>query len=183
MAEGLRLGSLLVVSFQRFRRPLNGVIYAAPASLGALPIGVSESGGLLLPLADDEAFWMGLTPCSPATAVDVAVKVELDGYGLVDAFSGERCTLQATNMVRVPPMTAVDGIRRPDKSALVFARVLGGEGLFACHSVQIIASGDGRDGASASVRLVDYSSFEDLTKSPPPSPLDPDAGYKGWMLP
>jgi hypothetical protein len=185
VAEGLRFGSLLIISFQRFKRPRDGVIDVAPASLGALPVGASESGELLLPLADDEAFWMGLTPYIPATVVELAVRVELKGYGLVDAFSGERCGSKATNMVRIPPVTVIDGIRRADRSFLVFSRGTREQRLHACHSVQFIASEAGRDdaGSTAAVRLVDYAAFAELTKSPPPSPLDPDAGYKGWQLP
>ena len=185
MAEGLRLGSLLVISFQRFRRPRDGVISAAPASLGALPVGASESGELLLPLADDEAFWIGVTPCIPATVVELAVHAELKGYGLVDVFSGEWCNPDATDMVRVPPVPAIDGIRRPDNSILAFARGSPDERLSACDSVRFIAVTQDRDAgrAAASVRLVDYAAFEALTRSPPPSPLDPDAGYKGWWLP
>src|ERR1051325_11801929 len=56
--EGLRLGSLLI-SFQRFVRPDDNLVDGIPPSLGALPLAYCR-GAFLLPLAEEEAFWVGV---------------------------------------------------------------------------------------------------------------------------
>src|SRR5258708_6730223 len=57
-AEGLVLGRA-VISFQRYPRPPEGFICEIPASCGVLPLALAERV-CLLPLADDEAFWIGV---------------------------------------------------------------------------------------------------------------------------
>jgi len=59
-SEGMRFGSLLV-SFQRYARPFRDIIATVPSSLGALPV-ARDNSDFLLPLAFDEAFWIGVVP-------------------------------------------------------------------------------------------------------------------------
>lgn len=60
LAPGLHL------SFQRYVAPPGGQApERLPASLGLLPVGEAD-GDLLLPLAEGEAFWIGLEAASPA---------------------------------------------------------------------------------------------------------------------
>ena len=55
---GLHCNGLLL-SFQRYACPADGIVLELPTSLGALPVGAGAEG-FLLPLAEAEAFWIGV---------------------------------------------------------------------------------------------------------------------------
>jgi hypothetical protein len=175
------------------------VVASAPSSLGALPIGRAQNGELLVPLADDEAFWIGLTRCDPSIEVSLALRVDIDGHRGVDAFTGETWNAREPFAVLVPPVREIDGIRRTDDSRWVFARASGAVSAPKCRALGFAAL-SGRPapndisdflgqrapnqiGAAATVRLVDRAEFQHRTHLAPPSPLDPNMGYKGWRLP
>jgi hypothetical protein len=151
-ADGLRASSLLV-SFQRYVRPASGVVTRAPGSLGALPVAAAASE-FLLPLADGEAFWIGVM--SPA--------LDLKAVRLEAVLSDRRQSLELRRTA--PDLAVAAGVERPDGSFDVLDR-----------SVLAVAV----DGAL--VRVVDPPTYQTLSGETPPGPLDPSGGFGGWQLP
>jgi hypothetical protein len=191
---GLRvLHAGLRLSFQRFQRPADGTMAGAPSSLGALPVGADDGGRLLLPVAEDEAFWIGLGVADPATRLDLALAVVLADGRELDAISGAPWDEDRPRTVSVPETRRIDGVHCPDGRVAAFARSPASVECPACVELGFHATiatvGPGRERvphrhhASASIELVDYEAFHTRTGLDPPSPLDPEAGYKGWRLP
>lgn len=189
----LHLPSGLVLSFQRFAWPEGGAVALAPPSLGALPPGISKSGELLLPLARDECFWIGLSR-EPATArISFALAVELSNGETLDAISGTSwdadrpCSVVPGESARIP------GIRRGDGQFSVFAREVSSRTHLVCVRLGLLLADEpGMTGPGASfatsprevdLRLVDYATFASESGLPPPKALNPEAGYQGWLLP
>ena len=155
---GMHFGALLI-SFQRFALPPTCVVEDVPSSLGALPVAWTPDC-FLLPVADDEAFWIGVI--FPA-ATDMGALV-------LESFSsdGER-TLRAT--VEPARNAILAGIVRPDGKIKTFCR-------------RSVAELRGRiDHRSARICLTDYESYSLRTGKPAPMPLDPASGFGGWHLP
>ncbi len=155
---GIHFGSLLI-SFQRFALPRTGMVESAPPSLGALPVALT-SACFLLPVADDEAFWIGVI--FPA-ATDIGTLV-------LESISpnGER-TLAAT--LKPSPHAIIAGIVQPNGKIKTFCRQSVAE-----FRVWI-------DHRSTRVCLTDYESYSLRTAESGPVPLDPSSGYGGWRLP
>jgi hypothetical protein len=173
---------VLAVSFQRFQQLANGFIRDVPASLGALPVGRSSSGELLLPVADGESFWIGLSS-ENRNSIQVGAEVDVIGIGPTDALSGRRWREDDARSVEVAPRSVIVGIRRPDGSSWAFSRSAT-QPAPGSRSVRIVLFGDDNETVSSvGVALVDYAMFGRLTATLPPVPLDPEAGYKGWRLP
>ena len=167
------------VSFQRFEAPAGGLIAQAPSSLGALPVGQTDRDEWLLPLADGEAFWIGL---NAEPAAELAVRADAQRDGALDALSGGRWDASAPQLMRVAAFLVVAGIRRADGQLWPFARRPQTDAAPACHAVALVVRNEHHEG-TVEVRLVDYAEFSARTGRPPPAPLDPDAGYKGYLLP
>jgi hypothetical protein len=112
----LRLGPFLCVSFQRYPRPATEVLHAPPASWGALPVALAVDGELIVPLADDEAVWLGLSTVRPE--VVVAFRVAAVQETLIDGVTGNAWSTELQerppNYLQVPPVRSVDGVRRLD---------------------------------------------------------------------
>jgi hypothetical protein len=172
----LPVSSGLALTFQRFPRPASGVVAQIPSSLGALPVGVNPKGKYLLPVADDEAFWIGLGESNAGTTV--AILIELADGRLVDAISGEPWSVAKPHTVTVPEQRWIEGIPRPDGQLNVFSRARTPMGM-ACRALRFFIG----SAPAAQLDLVDYATFTRRTGLPAPHPLDPDAGYKGWRLP
>lgn len=172
--HGLRFGAL-AVSFQRFRRPLDGGVTAIPRSLGALPVAVSRIGGFILPLADDEAFWIGLS-----TETDAQYRVSISATGC----GGGTFDIAAVQLL-VETLVHVAGIPGPRGYFSVLARV--GEPAAQGIAELRLAARCGRDAVgkvrTAAIRLVDYATFAEDSSRSPPATLDPGAAYKGILLP
>jgi hypothetical protein len=166
----------LVLTFQRFRRPASGVIAQIPSSLGALPVGVNPKGKFLLPVADDEAFWIGLGESS--ARAELAVAIEPAEGRLLDAISGGPWNPAKPHTVTVPARRWIDGVPRSEGQLNVFTRAptIGGK---TCRALRFVAG----SGPAVRIELVDYAAFTLRTGLSPPEPLDPDTGYKGWRLP
>jgi hypothetical protein len=149
--------------------------------LGALPVGRGLDGDFLLPVADDEAFWIGLGAQSQGRT-RVGLMVGVVGVGPTDALSGAPWRGDTARSLDVALHSVVAGIARPDGAWWVFSRSEAPPGP-ASGSVRLVLFGAGNDvAASATVTLTDYAMFGRLTGITP-SPLDPNAGYKGWLLP
>lgn len=172
----------LVLSFQRYALPDSGVIEAAPASLGALPVGLSSDGELLLPLAPRECFWIGLR-ADTAHPLELATALESDG-ALIDVMTGEAWNASTAVRARVPGTALIAGIRRADGAFNPLLRDDGVGQRPRGRRLQLwVGAIGGRAAAPVPVELVDYAGFRARTGLPAPEPLDPDAGYKGWLLP
>lgn len=155
---GMRFGALLI-SFQRFALPPTGVVESAPSSLGALPVAWTPDC-FLLPVAHDEAFWIG---------VMFPVATNMDSL-VLESFSadGER-TLIAT--VEPSRNVIIAGIVQPNGKIKTFCR-------------QSVAELRVRvDYRSARICLIDYESYSRRTGEAAPMPLDPSSGFGGWRLP
>lgn len=179
----LTLPAGLVLSFQRYALPESGVIEVAPASLGALPVGLSRDGELLLPLAPRECFWIGLS-ADTAHPLELALAVERDD-GLIDVMTGGAWNASAAIRARVPGTPVIDGIRRADGAFDPLLRDDGAGQSPRGRRLQLWV-GELEESAAAApvlVEFVDYAAFSARTGLPAPDPLDPDAGYKGWLLP
>ena len=74
--EGIQCGPL-TISFQRFQRPVGGIIREAPPSLGALPVGENNRGEWLLPVADEEAWILLFEPGSTLNTGNVENEMTL----------------------------------------------------------------------------------------------------------
>src|ERR1043166_1999084 len=156
--EGLRFGSLLI-SFQRFVRPDDNLVDAIPPSLGALPLAYCR-GAFLLPLAEEEAFWVGVIFPTSKTAKSLE---------LTALHSDRRRTPAAT--LQGPGTKFVDGLKRADGKS----EALGRPGLVELR-VRL-----GKH--TAHIRLVDPVVYTTSTGEAAPTPLDRSAGYGGWRLP
>jgi hypothetical protein len=176
--EGLRLGPLSV-SFQRFEAPAGGSIQQAPSSLGALPVGENDRGEWLLPVADGEAFWIGV---NAEPAAELALRVDTQRDGALDALSGKEWDVAAPQVMRVTAFVVIAGIHRGDGLLWAFARRPKSDAALASRAVSFVVRNDHHQGL-IEVRLIDYPGFAAQTGRPPPAPLDPDAGYKGVLLP
>lgn len=156
--EGLQLGSLLV-SFQRYPLPAGAVIRRAPPSLGALPVALTPSG-FLLPIDDDEAFWIGVVVPAPAPLNPFRISaILLDATEVVVASLSE------------PRTHVLAGMLRADDQFDAFCR----------GSIEALGLSVGD--CTALVRPTDPATFSASTGRPAPAPLDRSAGYRGWRLP
>ncbi|MDQ0473448.1 hypothetical protein [Labrys wisconsinensis] len=170
---GLRCGAL-ALSFQRFARPASGEVGAAPSSLGALaPMPAGTPGRFLLPVADEEAFWIGLS-ADEGRGFAVELSALPRGSSAGAATPGP--------VERVPPVRRIAGLRRPDGRYAVFARA-GAAGIAALRIRAWPAAEDPREAPAAEIALVDHAGFAERARVSPPGRLDPDAGYRGYRLP
>ena len=177
------------MSFQRFARPENGVVAQVPTSLGALPVGLGAAKDLMIPVADGEAFWIGLSVADPSAQIELAVAVELSDGTILDAISGATWEKARCRTVIVPDVQRLVGIRHYADGFDVFTRTSTSDGLPPCahlwFHVAVASSNDAQVGEPLRValRLVDYATFQAETGLAAPATLDPDAAYKGWRLP
>ena len=112
----------IVLSFQQFLMPEDGVIDRAPPSLGRLPLGLGSGGDACLPLARDECCWIGLSVIVGAGAASLSI-LAVQAGAEVDVMSGERWEA-ATAALRVRPSDRkrVDGLLRSDGRFVPIAR-------------------------------------------------------------
>jgi hypothetical protein len=179
---GLVIAPGLHVSFQRYARPPGDVGASAPSSLGALPLAVASSGALALPVAPDEAFWIGLEMSGAGASAEVGVRFESPSQPPVDALSGAPWNEQSAAWIAVPPGTGVDGIALATGGFRCFTRTRNAAEDDATGVLDLVT---GTEGARTKTRiaLLSYGAFESTTGHPRPTPLDPAAQYQGWRLP
>ena len=129
---------------------------------------------MLAAVAPDEAVWLGFEAVDPAEPANV--RVRLDRPEPLDAVTGgqwdETLSEEPRNYLVCPPDSRLAGVRCESGYMPFGAR--GDEQL----SV-LVANGTS---ALVRVELVSPSAFTDAT-GVVPAPLDPDSGYKGWLLP
>jgi hypothetical protein len=152
----------LLLSFQRYACPADGIVLELPRSLGALPVGAGAEG-FLLPLSEAEAFWIGVMGGAPANPWPLAIAgVDRAGETLPIA----RITSKADAFL--------PGYPRPD----------GRWGALSRGTCFMLLIEVGRTNAipGATVYLVSPREYAAQTGQPAPPPLDPSAGYRGWLL-
>jgi hypothetical protein len=158
---GLHCNGLLL-SFQRYACPADGIVLELPSSLGALPVGASAEG-FLLPLAEAEAFWIGVMGPTPANPWPLAI-TGVDRTGVTLPIASITSKADAF----------LPGYPRPDGRWGALSRG-------AC-SMLLIEVGQTNAIPGATVHLVSPPEYAALTGQPAPPPLDPSAGYGGWRL-
>jgi hypothetical protein len=143
----------------------------APRAYGLAPAAIVAPDAVLAAVGPGEAIWLGFQATDPRSPVVLRVRVE--GPQPLDAVTGEPWgdTLadEPGNHLLCPPDYCLPGLRRPD-GYVPFEQ---GE-----LSVLALQPTPGR----ASVRIVDFEAFSELTGREP-EPLDPESAYKGWRLP
>ena len=129
--------SFLEVSFQRYSRPSEGRIEAAPSSYGALPVALVASNEALVPLDAAEAIWVGLAARRRGVVVLLRAGVETE-RGLLDATTSAAWGAQP-NGVLVPPARSLEGIVAPEGGFWPIARVAAVPGAPSTSALRIEA--------------------------------------------
>lgn len=183
----LPLGRGVSLTFQRFFYPSGGSVHQPPASLGALPVGRNALGAWLLPLADDECFWIGMAENREAAPAMLAVRAELGNAALVDAVTGQPWDARHAGELALPGTAWLAGLRQPGREPLwtVFSNGSLLPAARRCISLTFRLRARGDQGAGMDIRLelVNYARFFSETGIRPPAPMEADAAYKGWRLP
>jgi hypothetical protein len=136
---GLPVGPFLTVSFQRYRRPARDFLDLPPRSWGALPIGRGRDGDLLLPLGEDEAFWLGLSSKENAPLILVCVTSGATLDGITGASAAKTPSQSALSGVLVPPARSVEGIARADGGWWPFVSSTSTSNIPATRAISIFA--------------------------------------------
>jgi hypothetical protein len=177
------LGEAVILSFQRFARPISGVIGRAPSSLGALPVAVGPGGVFLVPVADGEAVWLGLESAAEGEFARVTIMARLSSGRDVNAISGKPWMGRSEPSRSVPPAQFVEGIPRADEQLAVFARPWDSAPGSGCDALLMIVTSRQQRDLRYRFELVDYGRFTTISGLEPPQPMDPGNGYQGWLLP
>ena len=174
MPPGLRL------SFQRFRRPLSGLMVGSlPSSLGALPIARGRQVGLLVPVAEDEAFWIGLDCSALLGPTEVEIYVDLHGGRELEHVGRWS---QADPKSRSASLLVINGFIDSQARTRAFVRT-DDDNFRGCDGLIVRTGRPGLNAFETSLRLVSYKAFTEETGRPPPTRLDASAAYAGWRLP
>jgi hypothetical protein len=147
---------------------------------------MAKDGQFLLPVAEDEAFWVGLTAMCAEPRMWVGLSAEVADGRILDALSGEECEpLEPAARIVVPPAAVVPGIRQADgRWSWVFTRIVPRSSpVPVCHTVCLLVESAEGPWAVTDLRLSSYEEFAARTGSEQPEPLNLGNGYKGWRLP
>lgn len=187
LPERLPLGRGWSLSFQRFRHPPGGRVAQPPASLGALPVGRNALGAWLLPLADDECFWIGMADNPAPSPALLAVRAELGDAALRDAIAGQPWDAGRAGELALPGALWLAGMREAGDAPLysVFSNSRLAPAAQRCIALVFRLRTPGGHGAGFTTRLelVNYARFFGETGIRPPAPMEANAAYQGWRLP
>ncbi|SDY47888.1 hypothetical protein SAMN05661080_03601 [Modestobacter sp. DSM 44400] len=179
------LADTLSLSFQRYPCPESAVVHELPRSWGALPVAPGGSRSLVVPVADGEAVWVGLSRPPDAPAWELRVLAHLRPGGPTDAVTGAGGTDAAGDLavLRVPPQRSLEGIARRAGGWWSLTRLAAGPGAPGCSGLEVWPQpAGGPPEPPWTVQLVDPAAFTAQTGAEVP-PLAPDAPYGGWRLP
>lgn len=175
-----KLTPQLSVSFQRYRYPDHGIVYAAPTSLGALPF-CAGAEGLTVPSPDGEALWIGLltrmVPSEPLLVGMLALGADGQHLDAVGGGPAEGTTPLA--WIRVPEMRHLLGIAHHDDGWWALAREAVFAGAPSCVSLTLLARPERPRHAAAvalPIQLTDPVAFESICQTRVP-PLRPDSAF------
>ena len=142
-----------------------------------MPVALSRFGDLIVPLADGEAFWIGLSVARAGQPVELTLAVAL--------CNGD---MQIAPPILIDSMDRIGGfalLNGANGTLQVFARNGNADMRGGCDRLAFRARlrGAGNDLLDSSVRLVDYTAYAAESGQAPPTPLDAGAAYRGWRLP
>jgi hypothetical protein len=127
--DELALG-LVLISFQRTRQLEDHEPSASSSSYGALPMARAASSdaaapSVIVPIGDDEAFWLGLETVDEDEpgAVRVLIETPTTIDALTGGAPGEALTDDPQNYVVVPLQRSLEGVRAGQSTARQFVRV------------------------------------------------------------
>ena len=179
----LRLFGMMRISFQRCAVPADGIHRTPVRSLGMLPVARDQKGTFCVPVAEDETFWLGAS--MEKTGGSFRLFAQMGDKHRLNVQSGRPAAADADSAFHFSGFGAIYGIPRDAESWWSFRRVAE-EPMRACEWL-IFAEPKGAFSEKAlvqtSVLLVSYEAYTQRTHQPPPAPLDPKAGYGGWLLP
>jgi len=156
--EGLLVDDV-VVSFQRYRCPLDKIVREVPSSHGALPV-APEGDRFLLALPSGEAFWAGvIVPKDWGCDALSLAAVQPDGK-----------VLMVDRSVR-SGIWVFPGIKRTDGQFDVFWRE-------SVSELQLSGAGGAK-----SIIVCDPDDFVARTGQAAPEPFNPRVAFGGWRLP
>lgn len=191
----LQPGALLIqgrlaLSFQRFPSPPDGILRQSPRSLGALEVHVALTGELLLPVAEGEAVWLGLSVQPEGRAVLLFAAANTRPMGALNVCSGLPWQRDCNTGMVVDATFALDGLRRDATSVWAFQRHAANATSPACEQLQFTTAypEESKEAGRTlplpiAVHFVDYATYARSTGAAPPVPLDPAHGYRGELLP
>jgi hypothetical protein len=184
LEEGaLLLFEMMRISFQRCAVPAGGIHRTPVRSLGMLPIARDQEGTLCVPLADEESFWLGVSTAK--TGDPFRLFAQMQDQHRLNVRSGRAAAEDGDSAFHFSNFGAIYSIPRDAESWCSFRRVAA-EPRRACERL-IFAEPKSPPLENAlvqiSVLLVSYETYIQRTHQPPPAPLDPGAGYEGWLLP
>jgi hypothetical protein len=184
LEEGaLRLFGIMRVSFQRCAVPAEGVHRTPVRSLGMLPVGRDQEGTFCVPVAEDESFWLGVS--MEKRGAPFRLFAQMGDKHRLNVHSGRPAAADADSAFQFSGFGAIYGIPRDTESWWSFRRVAA-EPMRACEWLIFAQSKIPlveKALVQTSVLLVSYETYRQRTHQPPPAPLDPSAGYGGWLLP
>jgi hypothetical protein len=170
----------LGLSFQRYPEPQPNADERR-RSCGALPVGHSAMGELLVPLAAGEAVWIGLSRERPEDRMSVRIR-----FRMADRRAKPKVHAE------VEHHTAIEGVPTGAARSLPIVREPIHPQYPACSGLIValvdpVAKG-GRSKsaatrASVEVRLTDYDAFVRETGLPTPAALDAASAYGDHLLP
>jgi hypothetical protein len=168
------------VTFQRYPEPEPGA-GGRRRSCGALPVGSSPEGHLLVPLAQGEAIWIGLRCELPKDHLSALVRFQM---------ANRRAKPEV--LAEIEHHAAIEGVPSAAAGSLPILRAPIHPKHLACSAVIIAlverAPKRGRAKSSAApsvveVRLTDYETFARETGLPAPAALDVASAFGGYLLP
>jgi hypothetical protein len=161
--DGLRLGSSLVISFQRYLVVDAPRLPAIPKSLGAVGPARTGRDRYIVPLHAGEAVWLGIEFLNGTHTIQLAGGDQRDLHEI---------TIERSLSHGVEMIAALPGL----PGALRFGPSSG-----QCAAIDLVprAEGVGR----ARVAFVNPATFRQRTGRDPPRPARRDDGYGDWRLP
>jgi hypothetical protein len=179
----LRLFGMMRVSFQRCPLPADGIHRTQLRSLGMLPVARDQEGTFCLPVAEHESFWLGVS--TEKTGGSFRLFAQMRDKHRLNVESGRSAADDEDSVFHISGFRAIYGLPRDAESWWSFRRVAA-EPLRACEWLifaQPKSASVEKTPLQASVLLVGYEIYTQRTGQPAPAPLDPGAGYGGWLLP
>jgi hypothetical protein len=184
LEEGaLRLFGMMRVSFQRCSLPPEGIHRTPIRSLGMLPVARDQEGTFCVPVADHESFWLGIN--TEKAAGSFRLFAQMKDQRRLNVHSGRPAAEDADSAFHFSGFGAIYGLPRNSESWWSFRR-LATEPIRACEWLIFVepnSSAVEESLVQASILLVSYETYTQRTHQPAPAPLNPNAGYGGWLLP
>src|SRR5262249_43666941 len=130
--------NFLRVSIQRCLRPIDGLHHQLPSSLGPLSLGRGKSGELLVPVARNEAVWLGLSRLQPLPVVLFAA-VETFEHELINLISGRLWSEDHLAHLVVDKTATIDGVPHSPGTVSALMRCSPNPDLPTCRRIHLLA--------------------------------------------